>query len=671
MNQNGMQYISIKRLPGLLCAWLFPFAALYAQVDTTTYHQLSGVEVVGKVRPSVTRESTPLQVMDKAGIERLGVQDLSEAVKRFSGVTVQDYGGIGGLKTVSVRSLGAKHTAVSYDGVTVTDAQSGQVDISRFSLDNVDMISLSIGQADDIFQTARMYASAGALNIKTAAPLFKDKSYNAYVKLKGGSFGLFNPVIRYEQRMGNRWSASLHAVWLSAKGDYPFTLVNGKEVTEEIRKNSDVQSLRLEGNMYGHFGRGGRLNGKVYYYDSERGLPGSVILYNSNARERVWDNNFFTQLHYENEWFDRFKFQANAKYNYSFSKYRDISNKYSGGKQEDLNTQNEYYGSAGILYTPFSYVSFSLNTDIARNTLENNFVNAPTPKRWTSLTAFAAQYKSPVLTATASLLGTYITDKVENGDRPADKKRLSPAVSFSWRPFSEQSFRIRASYKDIFRVPTFADLYYLRMGNINLKPEKATQYNIGLTWNDEIGSFIRLLSVSVDGYYNKVSDKIVAIPNMYIWKMMNMGEVEIKGIDVNLNANIPLYKDISLLLSSAYSYQDAIDVTDPEGKNYKDQIPYTPRHSGSASASLENPWVNVTYTLVAAGDRYALPQNIEANQIDSYIEHSLSVNRSFTLKKCTFRVQGDILNLTDKTYDIIQYYPMPGRSWRLCLSITY
>ena len=126
MNRKGMQNIFVKRLSGLLCALLFPFAALYAQVDTTTYHQLSGVEVLGKVRPSTTRESTPLQVMDKAGIERLGVQDLSEAVKRFSGVTVQDYGGIGGLKTVSVRSLGAKHTAVCYDGVTVTDAQSGQ-----------------------------------------------------------------------------------------------------------------------------------------------------------------------------------------------------------------------------------------------------------------------------------------------------------------------------------------------------------------------------------------------------------------------------------------------------------------------------------------------------------------------------------------------------------------
>ena len=53
--------------------------------------------MVGKVRPAVTRESTPLQVLGKTEIDRLGLQDLSEAVKRFSGVTVQDYGGIGGL----------------------------------------------------------------------------------------------------------------------------------------------------------------------------------------------------------------------------------------------------------------------------------------------------------------------------------------------------------------------------------------------------------------------------------------------------------------------------------------------------------------------------------------------------------------------------------------------
>ncbi|MDR1222325.1 MAG: Plug domain-containing protein, partial [Tannerella sp.] len=156
-----------------LCVCLFSAVCSVAQQrDSITYRELSNVEVVEKVRPSVMREGAPIQLLNQTTFRRLGLQDLSEAIRRFSGVTVKDYGGIGGLKTVSVRSLGAQHTAVSYDGVTITDAQSGQVDISRFTLDNVETVSLSIGQADNIFQTARMYASAGALSITTQTPRF-------------------------------------------------------------------------------------------------------------------------------------------------------------------------------------------------------------------------------------------------------------------------------------------------------------------------------------------------------------------------------------------------------------------------------------------------------------------------------------------------------------------
>lgn len=667
-----MRKLHLIRILCLLGVCLYELAGVQAQqIDTTAYHQLKGVEVVEKARPSTTREATPLQVMDRAGIERLGIQDLSEAVKRFSGATVKDYGGIGGLKTVSVRSLGAQHTAVSYDGVTITDAQSGQVDISRFSLDNVEMVSLSIGQTDDIFQTARMYASAGALSVKTRKPLFEGKSMNVQAKVKGGSFGLFNPVLRYEQKISNRFSASLHADWLSAKGEYPFTLTNGDVVTEEKRKNSDIQALRLEGNLYGDLGKAGALIGKVYYYDSERGLPGSVILYSNSNKERLWNNNFFTQLQYTNKLTDVLSLQAHAKYNYSFSKYRDVSKKYSGGKQEDLNTQQEYYGSIGFLYSPWKNFSTSLTTDLAHNMLDNNFMNAPQPKRLTSLTVLSAQYKNTMFTATASLLGTYITDKVKVGDKPADRKRLSPAVSVSLRPFADNAFRIRASYKDIFRVPTFTDLYYLRMGNTNLQPEKATTYNLGLTWSGDAGNSFRYLSLSADAYYNKVKDKIVAIPTMYIWKMMNMGEVDIKGLDVNFSSETPLPAKMALLLSATYSFQKAIDLTDSEAKNYKDQIPYTPKHSGNASLTLENPWVNISYNLTAAGDRYALPQNIESNLISCYVEQGVSLNREFVVKKCKLRLQGEVINLGNKTYDIIQYYPMPGRSWRMSVSVVY
>ena len=120
-----------------------------------------------------------------------------------------------------------------------------------------------------------------------------------------------------------------------------------------------------------------------------------------------------------------------------------------------------------------------------------------------------------------------------------------------------------------------------------------------------------------------------------------------------------------------FSYQDAIDVTDPEDKNYRDQIPYTPKYSGSASATLLNPWANITYSVIASGRRYALPQNIDENRIDGYAEQTVSVNREFSVGKTSLFVQGEIVNLTDKNYDIIQYYPMPGRSWRLSIRFNY
>lgn len=653
------------------CVWCGCWSAeVKAQVDTAAYHRLSGVEVVGQSRPSVTREAAPLQMMDRAGIERLGVQDLSEAVKRFSGVTVQDYGGIGGLKTVSVRSLGAKHTAVSYDGVTVTDAQNGQIDISRFSLDNVEMLSLSIGQSDDIFQTARMYASAGALRIQTSKPDFSARPFHLKAQLKGGSFGLLNPYLRYEQQLGKRWYATLHGDYLRGDGDYPFTWVNGRLVERKKRQNSDIETVRTELNLHGDFGKGGTLSVKGYYFDSERGLPGSVILYNDYSGERLWDKNAFAQARYENRLSPVFAIKGQAKYNYSWTKYLDVNNKYETGRQEDRYTQHEYYGSVSGLYTPAEHWSISLTEDFFVNTLDNTLPECPFPKRYSSLTVLAAQYKNPRLTATASLLGTYITERVESGSKPSDRRRLSPAVSASWRIWADRNLRMRISYKDIFRIPTFNDMYYLRIGNTNLKPEKASQYNLGLTWGGELPG-IRHLSFSADGYYNRVKDKIVAMPTLFIWKMINMGEVSIGGLDVNLSADIPLSERFSVLLQTAYTYQKAIDVTDETAKNYRHQLPYTPEHTGNVSLSFLNPWLNFSYHVTCVGDRYVLPQNIEGNRIRKYAEQNLSVNREFAIKHCRLRVQGELLNLADKSYDVIQYYPMPGRSWRLSVSVNY
>ena len=644
--------------------------AVYAQERNDSIHgkahQLDDVTVTARRIPAKITSATPVQVLSKEDLKNLGIQNMGDAVKRFAGTNVRDYGGIGGLKTVSVRNLGAAHTAVSYDGVAISNTQAGQIDVGRFSLDNVSTLSLAIGHDDNLLQPARLFASAGVLNIETEKPHFEDgRNTFTQIQMRGGSFGYLTPAIRHWQKLGERTRISLDANYLRADGEYPFELKNGNLVTQERRINSDVASWQGEVNLFHTFRNEGELSAKAYYYQSERGLPGAVILYNAESDERLWDENFFLQARYKQTFSPKWTLQVQGKYNYSWNKYEDTGVQYTGGKQTDTNRQHEYYASASVLYKPVPGWSFSLSQDGAINKLITNGVNSPDPIRYTSLTALNARYQQGGLKLSGTLMGTYITERVKAGNTPDDRKCLSPTLSLSWQPWEEEQLFVRAMYKNTFRVPTFSDLYYLRVGNTNLKPEKATEYTIGLTWSGMPFSFTDFVSVTVDGYYNKVEDKIIAFPSTYVWKMQNYGEVDITGIDVTLATAIPLGNRVNLNLSGNYSWQKALDVTNPEAKNYKHQLPYTPEHNGNVSATLEMPWLNLGYTATMVGKRYYLPQNIEENQIDGYSEHTATLWREFKFKKCGLRLQAEVINLTDAKYDIIKYYPMPGSSWRL------
>ena len=653
----------------LLMVALFPISGnAQEQKDSIAdkVHQLDAVTVTARRMPAKITSTTSVQVFRKEDLKNLGLQNIGDAVKRFAGTNVRDYGGIGGLKTVSVRNLGAAHTAVSYDGVAISNTQAGQIDIGRFSLDNVSNLSLAIGHDDNLLQSARLFASAGVLNIETEKPRLEDgRNTFTQLQMRGGSFGYLTPALRHWQKLGERTYLTIDANYLHAEGDYPFTIKEGNYISNEKRINSDIESYQGEMNLFHTFKDESELSAKAYYYHSKRGLPGAVILYNPESDERLWDENFFAQARYKKTFNPKWTFQAQGKYNYSWNKYEDTGVEYTGGKQTDTNRQYEYYLSASVLYKPLPSLSVSVSQDGAINHLHTNGLHSPEPTRYTSLTALNARYQGKRLKVSGTLVATYITEEVKAGNTPDDRKRLSPTLSASWQPWKEEQFFVRALYKNTFRVPTFSDLYYLRVGNTNLRPEKATEYTIGLTWSGTPFSFTDFVSITVDGYYNEVKDKIIAFPSTYVWKMQNYGKVHITGIDVTLATAIPFGRKVNLNLSGNYSWQKALDVTNKEAKNYKHQLPYTPEHNGNVSATFETPWVNIGYTMSMVGKRYYMAQNIKANEIEGYNEHTATLWREFKWKKCGLRLQAEVINLTDAQYDVIKYYPMPGRSWRL------
>lgn len=630
---------------------------LQAQITIDT------VEVSGRRLSESERSAVPVQTLNHTELQRLGVTAVSDAVRHMAGVQVKDYGGIGGLKTVSVRGLGAQHTAVVYDGVAVSDCQTGQIDISRYAIDNVEDLSLVIGQDDNIFQPAKQFASAGTLKINTQSLSTRSKA-----SLRTGSYGLVNPTLLLRSFVNTKLHVSVYADYLRADGNYRFHMMNGKKSIDEKRNNSQIETWKGELNLTYLINDRQTLKLKGYLFDSSRGLPGNVVYDNTYAAEHSHDRNYFGQLSYVNCMSGKWKLQANAKFDWYWNRYTDIQvSKFT----DDRFRQTAVYANATLWHQPLSGLSFSLAQDFEYNYLHSNLDKCPFPSRYTLLTVFASHYTNDWLSATASLLNTYITEDVKVGNAADDRHRLSPAVSVSVRPLRNVNWRLRASYKDIFRNPTFNDLYYVLLGNRSLRPEKTRQFNVGTLWNGQFHGAVKYVSLSVDAYWGKVDDKIVAIPKMFFWTMFNVGKVRTHGLDATVNIESQLTKDISILAMATYNYMKAIDVTDPTTSVWHNQLPYTPEHSGSGSVTVETPLFNVSYNLIWTGKRYSLQQNAPSNRIEPYSDHSVSIYRTFSLGKTQVKLQADALNLGNKNYEIVRFYPMPGRNYKVTATVIF
>lgn len=667
-----------KKVLLLLVFSLF-FAENFAQIDTSVQF-LEGISVEGKAERSAISTTVPVQTLTQADIQTMPAVLLSDVLKLFSGIVIKDYGGVGGMKTVSMRGFGSQHTAISYDGLPVTDCQTGQIDLSKFSLENVEQISVNSG-TDDIFLPARLFAAANLIQIRTLRPKFDKRPFHIDFRFLGGSFGLWSPSVLLENRIVKRrnngfsLSSSLNINYLQSDGRYPFTIYYGGDndsTSLEKRSNSDVRSMNIEGNLFFTFDYTTQMDVKFYYYQAERGLPGAVIFYNTHSRQRLYDQNTFGQVHFLKHFLKNVDYQLNAKFNYAYERYFDPDYLNAAGFADNRYFQREYYLSNGVSYRPHKIVNLTLVNDLIFGNLTANLPNFILPSRLQVLTVLSAAVDTRFVQAKAALLHTGVANWAKKGAAADNVSRFSPSAGISIRPMLSQDFHIRAFYKNIFRLPTFNDLYYNDFGNRDLRPENTHQFDLGLTYARSFLHKKMGISITVDGYYNRVKDKIVAIPsrNLFTWMMLNFGAVKIAGMDANVSFNYKIIKQLKIDIVGSYSLQQAVDVTDPKSNTYRHQIPYTPLHSGSASLTLSTPWVDVSYTVVAAGKRYALQQNVPANELKPYSDHSLALAKDFDVKgKVVLGYKLELLNLANRHYEIVRNYPMQGRSVRGTLRI--
>ncbi|MDR2907354.1 MAG: TonB-dependent receptor plug domain-containing protein [Bacteroidales bacterium] len=655
---------SLKKLAlGLFLMQGVSFHLLAQSLDSV--QDLSGVTISAAPRPRIKANIGQLQALNINSLERLNAIQLSDAVKYFAGATVKDYGGIGGLKTVSVRGFSASHTGVLIDLIPTSNATNGQIDLSKYTLDNVNEIRLSNDNYSTNLQTASYYAKSTQLSLMESAPTFVlNGQTQVELSLKTGSFGLFNPQLGLYQRVGNKHLVSLNADYQKSKGDYGFKLVNGQITTTETRSNSEVEIYRLNLKWQSFGAAKHRYFIKANYYDSYRQLPGAVILYNviPNNQE-LKDKEFAVQGQYSYQFQDSTHILFNAKVSdqdnryvdYNFNAVRPLDNQFS---------QIEWFGSGAIQSRRIYGFKGSLSSDIVYNKIGSNLRQYAYPTRLTSLTNLALNYKWRSLLLYGNILQTATFEEAKATAVAINRQKLSPTFGANYQHHKRPYFSARAFFKQTYRIPTFNELYYTNNGNTKLLPELTHQWNMGFTYEhamQEKSYFV----VSVDGYFNKVSDKIVAIPtHIFEWTMTNIGQVDVLGLDVVCKAGIDINKQWDVFGEINYSLQNAIDVSRPTATNFNHQIPYTPKHSGSVIVGT-NTWLTVQYGLLFSGERYKLSTNSATNRLEPYFDHSISFSKNIPIQHLHIRVAFEVLNFTNKNYDVVAYYPMPGRHYRL------
>uniref|UniRef100_UPI004025E538 TonB-dependent receptor plug domain-containing protein n=1 Tax=Prevotella sp. TaxID=59823 RepID=UPI004025E538 len=603
---------------------------------------LGDVSVVG-VKPHYL---TPSQTLRGDMLRSLSATSVADALKYFSGVQIKDYGGLGGLKTVNVRSLGSQHVGVYLDGIRITNAQNGQIDLGRYSLSNMESVSLYNANRNERLQSASEYASAATVYMQTKRP-----TETTYTMEYGcGSFGL-NKLKGY---FALKNLLFIDAEYQHSDGDYAFRFRSEQEDTVGTRHNSDITFYRLEA---AGFYKG--LSTHVYYYNSERGLPGPVIRRLSDqwdSTDRQWDENFFIQSSYKHSW-EHFGLKTNLKYSYDYLHYlQDPRTNAATMYCNNHYTQQDLYGSVAAAWNT-RYVSLTASTDLRWSDLNADVYKFAYVYRLDSKSLLSAIASYRGFEANIALLYTHISDHTRGAASPLS--RLTPMYLASWHG---GPLTVRAFHKRIFRAPTLNDLYYTLVGNAQLRPEYTSQWDLGVDYKD------RHLHLAVDLYTSRIEDKIVAIPMkcQFRWSMVNFGLVRSLGISTTAGYD-RTWGNPALSANANYTCQRDRDFSSPSDPEYKNTIPYSPLHSASLIVSLGYDGWSACTSWLYTGDRFALISNNKEDMLGAWQTVDLKLSKTFTVSRHSLQTTIECNNLTDSRHEVVKLYPMPGRNWKLTL----
>lgn len=594
---------------------------------------------------------------DYKRIKENAAKNVAEASAWLPGVYLQDYGGVGGLKTISSRGLASSYTRVFIDGVEFQNFQTGQVDLGKIPISNVSKITLVNGVSDAELLTASSYNSPNSVYVET------DRVTENKIKtsLGVGSFGLLNPALTVQRKIGERQSLSVGTEMVRATGGYEYELVNGNDVTKQQRVHAGITRLitNFKYNLSLTDSQFIAVGGYWNYTSQE--LPGAVILYQPQLGQNLFSNDIFLTSSYKSIVSEKWRLKSVFSFTSQGLVYEDTIYHNQAGFLKNEYQNTVYYTSLSSHYQLIKSLSLNSAIDVRYGSLGGGVQVS----RIQSFISNEVKYK-----CRSCELAVYGLFQGVNDVNGTLLKMFNYGVSSSWFPFKKSSFQLHGSYSKNQRIPTFQELYFQRVF-VNLVPEKSeiVYAGFGTIFNSKKRTF--QAATKVDFFINQVKDKIVSLPtqNLFVWSTRNLGQVQIRGVEPTLQLNWSVDSNWSIDGQVSYTYQQVLDVTSSDSRQYRNQIAYTPFEIIKANVVVSNASWSFSWGLMYNGFRYSLGENVEANLLPSWSLHNVSLAKKLKVGSCDFDLQVSVKNMFDSQYSVIKSFPMPGRNYLFTLSV--
>jgi iron complex outermembrane receptor protein len=488
-----------------------PDTGAFADESDTLFHAVSRtlffprpVAILPPVRVDAAldrarlRAPTAFVTTLRLGDDSRALVSLSEVLIEAAGVQLTQYGGMGSFSTMSLRGAPPGHVTVLLDGVPLTSAARGVVDLAGLPATAIAAIEVYRGAAPASLGTP---TPGGAVNLITSAA-----SAAREMRVASGSYGTGEAQASWGARRG-AWALLAHGGWQGSNSDFPYADDNGTplepsddRLTPRVNARFDAVSALVRGS----YARSDRLRAAAHveYFRRGQGVPGpgaTPALGAHFASERLL---LASEVHAgRGAAWPALELRANTAR--ERSRLRDTAGELGYGR---VDTHERFGDAAGslALTSPARWRTLALGAGAAVRAEDAHpaaptaGLAAPPPSerdtRGAWLTADLRFAADRVLLHAArrwDRQDEHVRDTRSTGVlRVRDAARTLDAPQLGARVRLGRGLEARGNWSRSGRSPEFDELFGIDgsvTGNPTLRPEHAENWDAGLAWEHAMG----------------------------------------------------------------------------------------------------------------------------------------------------------------------------------------